>query len=582
MLNTNNDEQLNVFAINAYGHIEPIDHLLQTKYFTGIMTNTKWNHTINIYSSGIIDIEKDMISLIIFTDSDEFYITPAISFDENFNSHFIIDNNPTIPHSLISNIFQLNRRHRRHSSNNKIRYCGIKLTIDYDLYEKFNFNPVLTVQHSQFVIRFVNQIFFQTKWSENGYDNSSHQDQLGDFGIVPCVILIETEQQQQQKSFYSLKLKYDSTEKNMNDYIESISDNNYCLSHVFTNIKINETNGFTKNCLLFADINGGLSSFAHCENPWEIYCILSAVHEFGHNFCSTHDTDDCMPNEGGTYIMSYPFNSEKGPNNFKFSPCSIRAIYRYVKEKEQRFIEMLLSGSCQNKNKCGNRIIEGDEKCDEGPNGGNCCDKNCNLKTLAKCSQSQTNALCCNEKCEIRKKGEHCLPEDKNFCLTHSECDGNSYLCSDRKKLPDNTPCGDKYLDGICLNGHCKMCTRYIEECHFCCLDKTNKTCKPNRMLAVNSNCQLKNTSIPGQCDSQGVCQDLNSIIYFTEPTSTQLPTERKTLGPSILEIIAIVITFTMIILLTILALACSLADKNLYDEYDGESKEELINYRKR
>lgn len=119
-------------------------------------------------------------------------------------------------------------------------------------------------------------------------------------------------------------------------------------------------------------------------------------------------------------------------------------------------------------------------------------------------------------------KGEHCLPNDLNFCLNHSECDGKSYLCPDRKPLPDYTLCGDEHLDGVCHNGHCQMCSRYIEGCHFCCLEKFKKTCKPNRILPVDSKCEIKN--MPGRCDYQGICQNLNSIIDTFKPS---------TIGPS-------------------------------------------------
>nr|XP_046917863.1 ADAM 17-like protease isoform X2 [Dermatophagoides farinae] len=581
-LNTDT-EPLNVFTIKSDGHIESINNLLQTQHFHGMITNSKWNHVITIYATGIIAVVKKKISLMIFTDSNEFYLTPRISFDENHqnnnsNPHFIIIDNQ-LPHRFfIPNLFPLNsRRHRRSTNNSSIYYCGIKLRINYDLFQEFNGDLISTVQHSQFVLRFLNQIFFQTKWSENGFENSSID--MGKFGVVPCKIIIETEPQQ-------FTIQSNWTYSDMDKYIRSISDGDFCLSHVFTNVNLYNINGMTYKSRIFDEnINGGISSFGHCENPWEIYCILSVVHEFGHNFGSSHDieNEDCMPEEGGSYIMSFPFNDKKGPNNFKFSPCSNRAIYHNLAKKKGQFITMYL-GSCSNKNKCGDGILEKGEECDEGPKGGHCCDKKCHLKPEAECSKSQPNALCCNDECKIRQKGEQCLPKDLNFCLNNAVCDGFSYECPNRNKLPDNTSCGDKHLDGFCYNGYCKMCERRIDGCYFCCVDKFQKTCITNPiMMPAGSTCHLKDSSMPGRCDLQGKCQDLNSIIGTTELPSTTIPIEKIPLGPSIQEIIAIVISITIIILVAILICAYMLAEKNSFDdEYDGGSKVELISSKKR
>ena len=61
--------------------------------------------------------------------------------------------------------------------------------------------------------------------------------------------------------------------------------------------------------------------------------VTTMAHEIGHNWGAGHDdvnNKTCVKSDlaGGKYLMYYTANLGTLPNNHKFSPCSIDAIYR--------------------------------------------------------------------------------------------------------------------------------------------------------------------------------------------------------------------------------------------------------------
>ncbi|KAI7692481.1 hypothetical protein SSS_00461 [Sarcoptes scabiei] len=534
-----------VFAIKSDGQIDEIHNYSKSNRYLGHIYGPGWNVSVPIEAMGSISKSSRDIFLVI--KNSHFYITPSLSKLSDQNHHRFIEKNLHVifdeqqPHSigLLSSLlldhYDLiekigkqqsgRRRIRRRDSNDRgrvindnkrddgdvedsiLNFCGIKLIILNDMYEKFDSDISLIVQHSQHIIDFINDIFLKHKWTRSGFYNESidYDSALKGYGIILCNIYIQTELPKRSDPFDLVSM------------IEEYSDKNFCLTHIFTTINLTHKtriiNGLTSTNGIFNDKNCGISSFNLCSNFWENYCILSIVHEFGHSFGSAHDIDDeeCWPNEGGSYLMSDPFLTELGPNNFRFSPCSVRAIYFAIKRKKKYFINSS-NGSCQSQNRCGNNIVENGEECDEGANGGLCCDNHCRLKSWAQCSSSQKNAFCCDSRCRIMPQGQICRPNDLRFCLDQSRCDGQNYSCPKRTKLSDGTRCSD---GGVCRQGFCETCQQRCDcdiPCYSCCYNRYKQICERHLELPDGSRC-LFNESHPGQC-RKGMCEMLN-IIYI-------------------------------------------------------------------
>ncbi|PVD20484.1 hypothetical protein C0Q70_18640 [Pomacea canaliculata] len=92
-------------------------------------------------------------------------------------------------------------------------------------------------------------------------------------------------------------------------------------------------------------------------NPWHMLnaetAALTLAHELGHSFGSTHDqmtNSKCRYGDpGGHYLMNHYSSTGELPNNYKFSPCSIRLMYPVIAKKGTCFLRYV-------GNHCGNGV----------------------------------------------------------------------------------------------------------------------------------------------------------------------------------------------------------------------------------
>ncbi|XP_051695212.2 disintegrin and metalloproteinase domain-containing protein 21-like [Oryctolagus cuniculus] len=100
--------------------------------------------------------------------------------------------------------------------------------------------------------------------------------------------------------------------------------------------------------------------------------------------------------------------------------------------------------------RCGNRKIEGREKCDCGSfkqcHANKCCKANCELTPGSVCDREQ----CCTN-CTYSPLGTLCRPV-QNICDLPEYCRGSTFTCPDDFYLQDGTPCTE---EGYCYQGNC-------------------------------------------------------------------------------------------------------------------------------
>ena len=106
---------------------------------------------------------------------------------------------------------------------------------------------------------------------------------------------------------------------------------------------------------------------------------------------------------------------------------------------------------------CGNGIVELDEECDAGGDGGldPCCDvATCQLKAGAACSSLDG---CCTASCELRASGEECRAS-RGVCDTAEVCNGEDAFCPSDLTAANGQSCPTGVADfplGLCSGGDC-------------------------------------------------------------------------------------------------------------------------------
>ncbi|XP_059169850.1 disintegrin and metalloproteinase domain-containing protein 10-like isoform X2 [Physella acuta] len=199
---------------------------------------------------------------------------------------------------------------------------------------------------------------------------------------------------------------------------------------------------------------------------------LTFAHEVGHNFGAQHDTTSvCAPygtslpdSSNGNYIMFPSATQGNLPNNAKFSTCSKDAIARVLEtlapngKRDNCF-------KASNNSFCGNRIVEGTEKCDCGFEG-ECTDQCCNEQkesadsqvactfknSSVKCSPSQ--GPCCQSSCQFVADTAF-VCQAATECKDSINCDGTSATCpvTSAKNKANFTFCNE--FNRVCISGEC-------------------------------------------------------------------------------------------------------------------------------
>lgn len=197
------------------------------------------------------------------------------------------------------------------------------------------------------------------------------------------------------------------------------------------------------------------------------------AHEIGHNFGAVHDCVSgcsisgstarqsggqavCCPESQGSCDTSgkYIMSPVSETDTEEFSPCSVGNICSMIgrgldtsciEDPSQSPRETL---SVQ---QCGNGIVEPGEECDAGPNGSDCCNKQCQLTSGSLCDPESSS--CCTDNCQFAPSSTVCRPAVDDRCDTTESCTGTSAECPKDERKKDGDSCGS---DGLtCASGHC-------------------------------------------------------------------------------------------------------------------------------
>lgn len=334
-----NVKYINVYAIKSNGHSQPFEDYKRAFFFNGFFSNIQTNQTFNIAAIGTLSKETNQISIVLF--GNDFYITPYLPNNNQVNKFFPINENTDnqaddnfhaiypLPQSNLFPYFSFFNRISRRNTKEDHNTCSVKVTILNDLYLMLHRNISLVIQFLNYLFFIINNIFMRHKWTPSGYSNNSVH--LIDYSIEPCAVYVDIDNRFQLKG------------DNLREIINQLSNIEFCLSLILTNTQLVRSDqvilGLTEWRGIFKKYNAAISSFNYCDNIWELYCILSVLHEIGHSFGSTHDDDsiECLPKENGSYIMDFPFMRRLGRNNFEFSPCSIKNIYITIASQKGKF-----------------------------------------------------------------------------------------------------------------------------------------------------------------------------------------------------------------------------------------------------
>ncbi|XP_002928446.1 disintegrin and metalloproteinase domain-containing protein 30 [Ailuropoda melanoleuca] len=189
--------------------------------------------------------------------------------------------------------------------------------------------------------------------------------------------------------------------------------------------------------------SGSVSSYTNLN-------ILEAsrmsAHELGHGVGMRHDTMYCQCRGKQTCIM--------GTGSSGFSNCSYIEYFNHVYSGAECLNN--IPGLGYVVERCGNKIVEGNEECDCGSREDckkdRCCQPDCKLTQGANCS----TGLCCHN-CHFRPLGYMCRKEE-NECDLAEYCSGISSFCPDDAYKHDGTICKS---NSLCFKKRCH--SRYTQ-----------------------------------------------------------------------------------------------------------------------
>ncbi|KAL5111102.1 ADAM 17-like protease [Taenia crassiceps] len=447
-------------------------------------------------------------------------------------------------------------RLRRRLPLNK-RFCGLHFIADYSFFAHVGSHDYAkTVDIIVKAFNRVNEIFMSTEFInvENG-----NESQRG-FGFYIKGISIETSPTPASHEVFSAKALLSRFSRR--------NFTNACLHHFLTYSKnpfgvlgmswmagpsVRHLGGICSSINYVEASSEGEAQGSMVLTPntgFTTYCdsdgvqVLSSVaelvtaHELGHSWGAPHDPDtaECTPSaeNGGRFLMYTFAVPGYSPNNYRFSPCSRRAIGRCLASRaalcfeEEPFAGLPMS-------QCGNSRVDPGEECDPGWRVGgaqgqtSCCTSLCQLKPGAKCSP--LNHQCCTSDCQLSKKGTLCAEPDPTVspCLSAGHCDGKSPICPG--PLPVSEVGRRCHEHGHCLNGVCLpfcsrlglrtcICDKAEDSCFICCSfdletanGKQRSMCQP---IAAFSSSALVSESSPLQAG----CWKLYQLPLLTRNAS--------------------------------------------------------------
>ncbi|KAM7541394.1 hypothetical protein Aperf_G00000039495 [Anoplocephala perfoliata] len=393
-----------------------------------------------------------------------------------------------------------NQRHKRKLPTDR-KFCGLHFIADYMFFSNVGDNDYAkTVDIIVKAFNRVNEIFMSTEFIDVDNGNITQSG----FGFYVKGISIETNPTTITKEVYTAKALLSKFSRR--------KFSSACLHHFLTftrnpfgvlgmswmagpslyhlggicspanYVETRETDGTA----VFMAPNIGFTTYCDSEGAQVLSSVAELVtaHELGHSWGAPHDPDtaECTPSAeaGGRYLMYTYAVPGYSPNNYRFSPCSRRAIGRCLASRAPLCFEanpfdgLTLS-------ECGNSRIDPGEQCDPGWRGSEedpCCTSSCQLKPGAKCSP--LNHQCCTPTCQLAKKGTLCAEPDPAVspCLSAGRCDGHSSVCPG--PLPISEVGRRCYEHGHCLNGVCMpfcsrlglktcICDDAEDSCLICC-----------------------------------------------------------------------------------------------------------------
>lgn len=204
---------------------------------------------------------------------------------------------------------------------------------DYSLYQLMKESRAKTVLFIHFVFTLGNNIFVSTTFTQSGFSPEEDEklkegyEQFVGYGHSLLRIVIEEHKAEPNHWLYNSNRDY-WVQREIETKLKTLwGREHFCLSFLFTNLPIVENEIDDKYGLamvggIFSQTknlsNVGVVSFFRCKDPWNLLCVLVFPHELGHHWGAPHDVKsaECMPEKNGSYLVSYPFLGQIGPNNF--------------------------------------------------------------------------------------------------------------------------------------------------------------------------------------------------------------------------------------------------------------------------
>ena len=185
-------------------------------------------------------------------------------------------------------------------------------------------------------------------------------------------------------------------------------------------------------------------------DPWSVFA-LTIAHELGHTLGMQHDEEFCLCGQSACIMNAIRVPAER------FTNSSYADFTKTTLNQGSCLHSPPIPGAVFMLKRCGNGVIEGEEKCDCGSikqcEQDPCCLLNCTLRPGAACAFG----LCCKD-CKFMPSGELCRHQ-VNECDLPEWCNGTSHQCPEDVYVQDGIPCSD---GAYCYQ---KRCNKHDEQC---------------------------------------------------------------------------------------------------------------------